>query len=279
MLMQTLWDNMHTKKRSNFIVTMGKKGSGKSWLGLAFGETLEGKTFGMAHVCFSAETLFDMLDKKQFKEGDVVILEEIGIAANARDAMTRSNKHLSFLAQAIRPARITLIANTISWGLIDNQIKNMADYCINVIGYDVEKRITKFKFMAISPNPRGTEPFRSHMQFEGAVKYVSWTMKAPSKELGEQYNEARDVYTRQIYADGVSTIRDGEDVRFGKTKPKHIVRPDEELIADGIEHPDKVRKKGKLDARRIELYFKVNANKAQKIKSGIEMWDETHTPV
>ena len=269
-LMQTLHDNMHVRKKSNFIIMLGKKGSGKSWLGLSFGQTLEGETFGMAHVCFSIKQLFDLLDKDAFKVGDVVILEEIGVAANARDAMTRTNKHLSFLAQAIRPARITLIANTISWGLIDNQIKNMADYRINVLGHDVIEQTTKFKFMAISPNEHGAEPMKSHLQFNG-VKYTSWTMKAPGKELRELYDVERSKYIKQIYSDGLATITGTDDIRMGvgKKKERKAVNVLPELVDKCLQMKDDVILDGKLNRALVELKLGVSRQTAQDVVSGV----------
>lgn len=272
MLMQTLHDNMHNRKKSNFIITTGKKGSGKSWLCLGFGQTLEGKTFGMEHVCFSTQQLFEKLDNDEFKPGDVAVLEELGIAANNRDAMTRVNKHLSFLAQSIRPARITLMANTISWGLIDFQVKSMADYRINVLGHDVVERTTAFKFMVIDPNDYGAEPLKSHLQFDGGVKYTSWSINAPSGGLGEIYDQARDAYIKQIYSDGNETFRGRDDVRFGVKKIRVTRKSNEEYVEEGLRrYTELLNKKGDLSSAMIQDILGIgNPNKASVVKTGIE---------
>lgn len=221
MLIRHLEYRMHEQKMSNFIVETGPKGSGKSWLGLRFGEVIEGKEFGIDNVCFASKDLFQRLDKDCYSEGDVVLLEELGISANSRDAMSRANKHLSFIAQAIRPARITLIANSITWGLIDSQVKNMADFKLTVIGHDVQTNLTEFKFMAVSPNDSGAEPFKSHLQFDG-IKYVSWEMSRPSRELADIYDEARRKYLKQLYSDGYATLNGKDDIRFGEGKRADI---------------------------------------------------------
>jgi hypothetical protein len=214
-----------TKKGlSNFIIIIGKKGSGKSYLSLRLGEVIEGKSFGMRHVCFSINELFTLLDSGKYKAGDVIVLEEIGIAANSRDALTKTNKHLSFAAQAIRPARITLIANTISWGLMDSQVKNLADYRIEVVGHDTILQQTEFKFKKISPKQDNPEPYTEHLwtkDGEGrVVKHILWTMNRPSHEIAEQYDTKRMEYLKQIYADGAATMQHGEDIRFGVGKKK-----------------------------------------------------------
>jgi energy-coupling factor transporter ATP-binding protein EcfA2 len=201
---------MYKQKMSNFIMVTGKKGSGKSYLSLRMGEILQGKTFGLNHVCFSVQELLELLDSKTLNVGDVIILEEIGVAANSRDAMTNINKSLSFAAQTIRPECITLIANTISWNLIDSQVKNLADYRIEVIGHDVRQKLSEFKFTKISPSPNSPEPYREHLIFDmdGApIKYTSWTLKRPSKKLAEPYDEKRKEYLRNIYAKGATSIK------------------------------------------------------------------------
>jgi energy-coupling factor transporter ATP-binding protein EcfA2 len=221
-LIRHLKKRMFEQKMSNFIIIIGKKGSGKSYLSLRLGELLEGKSFGLHHVCFSLQQMFDLLDKGEVKPGDVVMLEEVGVAANSRDAMSRTNKHLSFAAQAIRPARITVIANTISWGLIDSQVKNLADYRIEVVGHDIQTSLTEFKFMKVNPRQDNAEPYKEHLIFNDErgrpVKFVSWSLKKPTAELADAYDVKRGEYLRQIYSDGAATMNGTDDVRFGMGK-------------------------------------------------------------
>lgn len=267
MLMQTLHDNMHVRKKSNFIITTGKKGAGKSWLCLGFGQALEGDKFGMEHVCFSTQQLFEKLDNKVFEPGDVAVLEELGISANNRDAMTRVNKHLSFLAQSIRPARITLMANTITWGLIDPQVKSLADYRINVLGHDVVERTTLFKFLVIDPNEYGSEPLKSHLQFNG-VKYTSWSMKAPTGGLGDVYDKARDEYIKQIYSDGNETFKGKDDVRFGNKKIRVERKTPDDFAAEGLRrYNELLNKRGELSTTLIMGLLGIsNPTKAGAVK-------------
>lgn len=257
---------MHTQKMSNFIIETGKKGAGKSWLGLRLGEVINGEDFSMNNVCFSAKTFFERLHNKDYGKGDVVMLEELGISANARDAMSRTNKHLSFMAQAIRPARITLIANTISWGLIDCQIKNMADYRLNVIGYDALSRLTEFKFMKISPNENGTEPFKEHLQFNGH-KYVSWVMGAPKEELAKEYDKARDEYLTQLYSDGQATLNGVDDVRFGvgKRRDKRKTVDYDALENKIVSTPTDYMVDGKLNISLIQSRLRVSISTARAV--------------
>ena len=214
------------KEMSNFIITTGKKGSGKSWLGLRIGQLIMGDKFGLNNVCFSTNELIERLNRKEYPPGSVVVVEELGVSANARDAMTRQNKQLSFIAQTMRPARITIIANTISWGLIDPQVKNMADYRIKVLGYDKETGVTDFQFLILSPSDLKQEPKAAHMVIDGE-KYTSWQLRQPTKELATTYNKMRNDYLEQIYSKGHETLAGNKTVRIGeniiaKRAPKTI---------------------------------------------------------
>ena len=208
---------------SNLILITGAKGSGKSYLSLRLGELIEGKKFGMQHVCFSINQLFDILNNKKYSEGDVIVLEEIGIAANSRDAMSSINKQLSYLAQAIRPARITLIINTIVWGLMDSQVRNMIDYKIEIINHKKELGLTNFKFFILAPSPYGQDPYKAHMSWRSRgesipITYTSWLIKKPSPELAVEYEAARKSYLDDLYKAANETIATGKNVRLGVEK-------------------------------------------------------------
>ena len=266
---------------SNLIIIIGKKGSGKSYLSLRLGEIIEGSGFNMAHVCFSLKQLFELLTSGKYKPGDVVILEEIGIAANARDAMTRMNKHLSFVAQAIRPARINLLVNTISWGLIDNQVRNMADYRIEVIGHDVLTGLTDFKFLKISPRQDNAEPYKEHLIFNDEngrpVKYISWTIHKPSGKLAEEYENKRMEYLKQIYADGAASSLG--NVAIGKKTVKELQPTLGELAERVLTFKDNYMINDKLSSALVAEKFGLGINKAASVVAiAKQRWQNLHTP-
>ena len=252
-LIRHLEYRMNVQKMSNFIIETGDKGSGKSWLACKFGEVLQ-KDFSIENVCFSTETLFQKLDEGFYKPGDVAVVEELGILANSRNAMSRINKKLSFIAQAIRPARITLISNTITWGLIDIQVKNMADYKLSVLGYDKQTMLNEFKFMKIKPTDTRAEPFMEHLQFHGA-KHTSWVMGAPSEELREIYDIERNKFLKALYS---TKEVEKKDKRKGVDVPAEAT-----AVLSKIEEYRGI--KGGVSVALIEAKRDVGTNKARAI--------------
>ena len=259
---------MKIQKMSNFIIETGKKGSGKSWLGLRFGELMMGECFTMDNVCFSASAFLDRLDKGMYNKGDVVMLEELGVSANSREAMTKTNKNLSFISQTIRPAQITLIANTITWGLIDAQVKNMADFRIKVLGHDKLSGMTDFKFMVITPSDNGERPWEEHLQF-GIEKYTSWQLSRPSDRITELYEPIRHEYLKQLYSGKAIS----KNSRFGITEeqtPVHGKLTIKELIDRGLSAYDKVTNdRGQVVCALVQLELGINAKTASVVAHGI----------
>jgi hypothetical protein len=273
-LIRHLEYRMHKQGMSNFIIETGKKGSGKSWLGLRIGQLIMGEDkFSMDNVCFSSTTLLDRLDKKMYKCGDVVLLEELGVSANSRDFMTKTNKNLSMLAQTIRPEAITLIANTITWSLIDFQVKNMADYRIKVLGYDKQEGITEFKFLALSPQDDKEKPREEHLQFNDE-KYVSWIMKRPTVELTDIYEPIRKDYMRKLYSG--KGINKDKDFGIEEKKFEHTLGINE-YVENGMSIKDKLtNQKGKVDPILVQLHLNIrDRQKATTVAKGIMLrWEK-----
>jgi hypothetical protein len=232
---------------------------------MRFGEILD-PNFSIDHVCFSPEQFFALL-RTNLPIGSVVLYDEAGVGSNSRDALTKTNKHMSFIAQTIRTLRITVIFTAPSWGLIDGQVRNLMDYAIEVIGHDKADGITRFKFFVIEPSDKET-PYRKHLVFDdeyGApVKYMSWTLKAPSKTLTDQYEPVRNSYTKIMVSDADDTIKTGQDVRFGNKK-KVKERPNLIEIAKQVVNDPSFYVNGKLQQAIIADRYKMGLRNVEQI--------------
>ena len=269
-LIRHLEYRMKVQHMSNFIIETGKKGSGKSWLGLRIGELMNGENFTMNNVCFSSAAFLDRLEKGMYHPGDVVLLEELGVSANSRDAMTKTNKNLSFISQTIRPAEITLIANTITWGLIDAQVKNMADYRIKVLGHDRLTGLTDFKFLVVTPNDVGERPWEEHLQF-GIEKYTSWQLQKPSERVTKLYEPLRHEYLKQLYSGEAISKNSQFGIADAVAKKDNKISA-EEYIERGVSCHEQLRNdKGKVVSSLVQLVLKCPARMAPIVTHGINL--------
>jgi len=252
-LIHLLQYRMHRKKESNCIILFGKKGVGKSFLALRCAELLD-KSFSLDRVCFSPKQFFALV--KKVPEGACIIYDEIGIGTNARDAQTRSNKNMSFIAQMIRSKCITVLFTTISWGLVDAQVRNLMDFAIHVQGHD--DQTTDFKFHVIEPRLNNPLPIMPHLVYNDAngrpVKYISWTAKKASDSLTEPYKAMREKYFDSVIDDADNTETTGERYRFGERTVKPKPKMDIALLAEKVNaNPSAFKNaKGQFDAALIQ---------------------------
>lgn len=219
------------KGQSTLIIVVGPKGVGKSWLGLALGLAVNLK-FDSTYCVYNSIQFHELLDKG-IKPGSVVLYDELGVAANSRDAQTRTNKSLSSVAQTIRPYAITVIFTTIYSGLIDNQVKNLMDYMIEVLEHDEEGR-TKFKFFRIKPRRDNPKPLLTNLIF-GGVKYWIWTANKPPAWLAGEYDKRRKEYGELINRDALATGRTGHMYKFGVDMTSSLIQPKRKLSEIGDE--------------------------------------------
>jgi hypothetical protein len=271
-LIRTLRYRNHEQRQSTCILVYGKKGKGKSWLVLRLGEILDPK-FGIDHVCFSPQQFFALL-KTGLPTGSCVLYDEAGVGSNSRDALTKTNKHMSFIAQTIRTLKITVFFTAPSWGLIDGQVRNLMDYAIEVMGHDTVLGISKFKFFSIDPSDKEA-PYRKHLVFNDEsgrpIKYVSWSVKTASRELTDQYEPVRSAHTSTMVSDADETMASGQDVRFGRKK-KIKERPIVTEVAKKLKTDTDCIVNGKINPVLVQEKYKIGMNSSREaIKLAISL--------
>lgn len=254
------------QRQSSCVIVTGKKGSGKSLLSLRLSECAD-KNFTLEHTVFSSEDLFALLDKG-VPVGTCIVYDDAGIGSGAKDAMTRLNKKLGHIMQSIRTHRIILFITVPSWGLLDSQTRNLADFKINVLGHDIVTRITKFKFFTITPSDYQSNPITKHLQFteNGAkIKYIIWIASAPSEQLAEEYKKRRDAFGKLIVSDANQTAITGENIRFGKGKPRKEKKDIYALVDEVVANPQKYKAGDYFNSTLIREKFEVGEAKAKSI--------------
>lgn len=128
---QLVWElfRARLKENRNFVILFtGQVGGGKSYASLSIADYL---TPSMK-VGFDLEGLvFDIPDfinrVRSGKAGDVIILDEIGISAGSRDALTKTSKTLSKVVQSVRYLQYCTIFTIPNANFLDRQIRLMVD--------------------------------------------------------------------------------------------------------------------------------------------------------
>lgn len=112
---------MRIKQNKNLnILVVGASGSGKSWISLALGESLD-KGFGIRRVCFDTQKFMENLE--DLKKGDVIVLEELGVNAYNRNWQSYVNKSLDHIFQTFRHKNLITICNVPDISFIDIHLR------------------------------------------------------------------------------------------------------------------------------------------------------------
>ena len=117
---------------SKIVLIFGKRGSGKSALGLRIIENIKATTKRNCYVLgINAEVLplwiKSITNIDQVESEGVVLVDEGALSFSARESMKQSNRELSKLMAIARHKNLTLIFITQNTGMLDKNILKLAD--------------------------------------------------------------------------------------------------------------------------------------------------------
>ncbi len=117
---------------SKIVLIFGKRGSGKSALGLRIMENIKDTAKRNCYVLgINAELLPSWIKSitniNQVESEGVVLVDEGALSFSARESMKQSNRELSKLMAIARHKNLTLIFITQNTGMIDKNILKLAD--------------------------------------------------------------------------------------------------------------------------------------------------------
>jgi len=106
-----VWNNIHHKNLNSTFLFIGNVGSGKSWGGMRFCYDLDG-SFSADRVVYSVKDYLELLDTGNLKAGNAILFDEVAGSeqgADARSAMSRTNKVMNYIATTTRARKLILI--------------------------------------------------------------------------------------------------------------------------------------------------------------------------
>lgn len=212
-LVSTIGDRMTGKIVLDSIVAIyGDRGTGKSetsgylaeriaiWLSkIKGGKPSDYFTINNVRSVDKKGTL-DMFSSDQLiaKPNQILIADDISIAANARNFFTEENKRLNDIITVSRIYRHCVILNTVATNLVDNVLRQFADIGIQTMGPDPETGVNELKVVIFS-NPGITskkkDQFKRFFQFQGSDgmtnRITRMRVTRPSSTFRDEYYELR----------------------------------------------------------------------------------------
>jgi DNA-binding CsgD family transcriptional regulator len=200
------------RNNKNFLsVVTGSTGSGKSYSCLRLGELwyeyyFNGKKFPHQNICFSVEDLIKRLRGGKLKKGDLLIAEEIGISANAKNFQSKTNKALQFILQSFRSLNIIVLFNVPHFSFFDKTARMLMHSHMQTQRIDTDKQVCILKpyFLSISQN--SGKIYSKWLRVKNIrtgqiIRITTLSLKKPSEELIKPYEEMKDRFVKTLIAD------------------------------------------------------------------------------
>ena len=174
-------------KDSLIILIFGKRGSGKTSLGIRLLENIKAKTNRECCVLGMENSILpnwiNNVEKvEDARNNSIILVDEGAISFGSRDSMSSKNKELSKLLAIARHKNLTLIFVTQNTGMIDKNILKLADTLIvkegSLLQLEMERQeMQKFykksdaEFSTIKGDRR-SHAYVIDSDFEGVISYT-----------------------------------------------------------------------------------------------------------
>lgn len=170
---------------SNILLIAGKRGSGKTALGMKFLElfrkTTKRKLFAMG---FESEDLPSGIRKagtiESIANDSIVLIDEGAVTFGSRDSMKTSNKQLGKIMAIARHKNLSLILIAQNSAMIDLNVLRLADTILlkepSLLQAQFERKAIKDMYVKVSAYFKALEDKKSHFyimddEFEGVLKF------------------------------------------------------------------------------------------------------------
>jgi len=236
------------------IITVGMQGRGKSWLSLtlAYGiacevARIQNRRKGVNTKWtdyFKLDNIVIMDDTKvrevlsDVKQYNIYLFDDIGIAWNAREAMSKGNKLLNDVFQVFRTENTVVMMSIISDFLIDKVPRNLVNYQIEMDMSLFSQHWTFPKVFNVVSKPREHAPHYHYPRTKEGVAVVRFACPAPPEKLRTEYDVLRREAATKIRVERMKN--EAEEAKRPKSGVKGVF-PNEEkykkveqLIAAGL---------------------------------------------
>ncbi|MFH1641513.1 MAG: ATP-binding protein [Nanoarchaeota archaeon] len=179
-------------KGSNIVLITGKRGSGKTALGMKFLELFKKHSKRKLHAMGFSKLPFGIKNVntiEDIRNNSVVLLDEGAINFSSRDTMKSANKELGKIMAIARHKNLSLILIAQNSAMIDLNVLRLADTVIlkepSLLQAQFERKAIKDMYEKVAPHFSALEQRKAHFyvmddEFEGLLKYSLpsfWTEK------------------------------------------------------------------------------------------------------
>jgi predicted Zn-ribbon and HTH transcriptional regulator len=191
----------HERKKTTTITVTGSLGSGKSYVCLRLAELwylyFFKEAFPIKNVCFDIEQAMELFVKGNLKEGEIVIIEEAGVAINAKNFYSKVNKFFNFYMQTFRQRQIIVLFNCPLFSLIDKSTRILINANFITQSIDDDKQVCIVKPLFHQLNQQSGKTYFHYLRVKGSVNGYGFTAPIKTFEFGLPSEYLREAYERE----------------------------------------------------------------------------------
>lgn len=190
------------EKNSVNIAIVGETGTGKTYTGLKLCQSIDPE-FNEERIAFSVEEVVKLLDAKTsgLKRGSAILLEETGVSAGSRDALTTTNKTLSYIYQTIRVKGYFLVLTLPNFMFLDKQVRELQHVLMETQSINYNKKLCIVKPLFINVNQTTGHMYKKYLNYAGggmAGKLKRLSVGLARVDLIKSYEDRKDIYLNEL---------------------------------------------------------------------------------
>ncbi len=178
----------------------GPSGSGKSWAAMRIAELVE-PGFTVKRIVFDAETFLARV--QELPRGAVLLLDEAGVAAPAREWASFLNRAVAYITESFRFKGQALLLTTPDPRFLDAIPRRLLHMTIEMLRAYPSKGFSQGRPYWIQENPRVGKTYWKHPRLRterGPVRLRVMRFDRPSAKLRKAYERARAAHMDSLYS-------------------------------------------------------------------------------
>jgi len=265
---------VYARNQNYICVVDGPTGSGKSYTCLGLGEMQSPRFDAAVHVVFDILMFVQLVRSDKVQQGDVVIFEEVGVAASNRSWFLPENKWLSFINQIFRTKNLIVYYNAPEAEMAEKNLLRLAHAKIETQTINREEEVNVIKvFDPAKYNARKNEWYRQRVGFRRlgkTYKVDRYRIARPSIKTIRIYEKMREAYLNTQTAMAEKELIESKDKASRPTKrqlsPLDITVIAREIMDSGTDYMDD----SKFNHEKVMDKWNMGSSNARRVKQRVK---------
>lgn len=226
--------NTESKKSSWVRYIQNRIKNNKNFLGFVSGQTGSGKSYSSLQLCYECDPnftvgqvvfngleLMELITSKKLKSGSAICFEEIGVAMDARQWQSKTNRLLTHLIETFRHRNYILIFNSPYMDYVDSSIRKLFHAEFETTKIDKEKGVCILKPKLIQYNSKLKKFYYKRLRIftpNGLVPIDRLPVKKPPQEVLVWYENRKKAYSHELEKNIYNELKQIHDKQTKKKK-------------------------------------------------------------